>query len=243
MYHLQHEYSKHLLSDSKYFLAPYRTSLRWEDLVQKVAADAAEMRHIRSLKTIPDLHRRNEALLDWVERHRAEFGAGLTMDEGEEPSHGWGSLEVDVFQWVFESGIPTDCWAAVKQYAELNHGNNPWLRTPAFGTAAARRLLLSVAADDNALAGNRTRALKLLALPATLWPPAPLGPPGPAEPIDGQEQGVIIDAVSPLLKSAYPPIRAAAAGGAPRNQFPEIGLPQVVLDRSRPVRPEGGLPE
>ncbi len=136
VYHLQHEYSKHLLSDSKYFFAPYRASLRWEDLVQKVAADAAEMRHIRSLKTIPDLHRRNEALLDWVERHRAEFGAGLTMDEGEEPSHGWGSLEVDVFQWVFESGIPTDCWAAVKQYAELNHGNNPWLRTPAFGTAA-----------------------------------------------------------------------------------------------------------
>ncbi len=249
VYHLDHEHSKHLLSSNEYYLAPYRASVRWEDLVQKVAADAAEIRHIRSLKAISDPHRRNEALLDWVERRRAEFGAGLTMDYGEEPSFGWGSLEVDVFQWVFESGIPADCWAAVTRYAELNHGNNPWLRTPAFGTAAVRRLLLSVAADDNALAGNRIRALKLLALPATLWPPqAPLGPPGGAEPIDAQEQGVIIDAVSPLLKSAHPPIRAAAAGALLAISSPKPDpLESYCTDRALPalkrayqIEPPGG---
>jgi hypothetical protein len=152
----------------RYALHPYHSDVRWTDLVRRAEADAAEVSHIRSLKAIKDLYRRNAALLDWVERRRAEFGGGLTMDDGEEPSFGWGSLERDVFQWILESRIPEDCWAAVQLYAELNRGAVPGMGTAAFGSRAGRAWLLAVAADAGALAGRRERSLELLGAGDTL---------------------------------------------------------------------------
>jgi hypothetical protein len=191
-------------------LARYRPAVRWDDLVRKAETDAVEVNHIRALKEIDDPRRRNQALLDWVERHRQGFGGGLYMHDDEEPTFGWGSLEQDIFKWIFESEIPRDCWAAIKQYAELNQGHIPWLRSPAFGTRAGRRLLLSVVLDENALLGDRARALTLLKSAWTLWP-ATAGEDRAVEPLGEREQTALIDQVTPLLKNAYPRIRAAAA--------------------------------
>ena len=195
----------------EYLLFPYHSGVFWEELVRKAAADALEARLVRSLKAIDDPHRRNAALLDWVEGRRREFGGGLRMADDEEPTNGWGSLEQDVFKWIFETRIPADCWAAAKLYAGLNQGLLPFLKTPAFGTRAGRQLLLSVVADEGALDGHRARALEWLASPATLWsPPTPLRMPGAAESLDDMEQAALIDRVIPLLKSANARIRAAA---------------------------------
>jgi hypothetical protein len=209
-------YPEERFNPKGYTLRPYREELRWAELVRKTEADAAEVHRIRSLKKIEDPHRRNLALLDWIERHGREFdgwgfGHDPSVSDGEEPTRGWGSLEEDVFTWVFESHIPRDCWEAVKLYSQLHDGWNPWLQTPAFGTRAGRKLLLSVVVDDNALDANRARALELLALSGTLWsPPTWLRLQGASEPLDVTEQILLIDRITPLLKNTYPRIRRAA---------------------------------
>lgn len=219
-------------SSRKCFLTAYRRGFSWDDLLRAADADAAEVRRVRSLKAISDAHRRNVALLDWAERHRREFGGGLGMEDGEEPSSGWGSLEQDVFTWVLESQIPEDGWAAVKLYAELNQGWLPDLKTPAFGTRAGRSLLLAVAGDRATLAGNRVRALELLARPPTLWPPA-------AEALDEMGQAALIDGVAPLLKDADAPVRAAASQALLEASWPRPdALRTFRADRALPALTE-----
>jgi hypothetical protein len=144
-----------------------------------------------------------------VERRRREFGGGLSLDDGDEPTSGWGSVEQDVFQWIFESGIPSDCWAAVRAYAELNGGAAPLVRSPAFGTPAGRAWLLTAAQDENALAGDRSRALDLLGAADTLWPRKSDGPPA-AEPLSKEEQTALIDRLTPMLKDSNPAVRGDA---------------------------------
>src|SRR5207248_2732194 len=111
------------------------------------------------LRRIEDTRKRNRALLDWVERRRREFGGGLYLDSGEEPTSGWGSLEEDVFQWVFESRIATDSWSAVKLYAELNRGAVFQMRAPA---AAAILEASSPSYRDDLKPLHTTRALAAL---------------------------------------------------------------------------------
>ena len=86
---------------------------------------------------IDDPHRRNMALLKWIDRHGREFGGGLAMSGDDEPTNGWGSLEDDVFPWIYETHILQDCWAAIKLYGRLNQTYMLWLQTPAFGTRGA----------------------------------------------------------------------------------------------------------
>jgi hypothetical protein len=192
-----------------YNLLPYRSRITWDELVRKAAADAAETAHVQFIRKIEYPIKRNRALLDWVERRRREFGGGLSMDDGDEPAAGWGSLEQDVFQWIFESGIPSDCWAAVKAYAELNGGATPPLRAPAFGTQAGRTLLLTAAQDENALAGDRSRALDLLGAADTLWPRKSNALPAAAA-LSKEEQTALIDRLTPMLKDSNPTIRGNA---------------------------------
>jgi hypothetical protein len=140
-----------------------------------------------------------------VERHRADFGS---------TTNGWGNLEQDVFQWVLAAGGSEECWAAVRLYAELNHGAAPPLRSPAFARPDGRELLLGVAASEAGLEGDRLRALALLADRQTLW--------SESAPLTGKEQTELIDRLVPLLKSKRPPVRAAAAralhaASAPRD--------------------------
>lgn len=196
---------------NRYLLRDYRPGVRWDDLVRRVAEDAAEVSGIRAIKAIDDRHRRDLALLDWVERRRREFGGRWWMEDDDEPSAGWGTLEQEIFLWVFESRIPVDCWAAVKLYAELNQGSIPQLQTPAFGTRAGRDLLLTLALDEQALLGHRTRAVKLLRLSSTLWPLKTEGLPA-VEPLDEKAQTAFINRLTPLLKGPDPGLRAEAAG-------------------------------
>ncbi len=198
-----------------YTFFPYHWDIRWEDVVRSAEVGAQEIRHLRSLGEIEDPRRRNKALLDWVERHRTEFGAGRFMDKDREPSCGWGSLEQDVFQWIFESRVPEDCWAAVQVHVELNRGGLPCLPCGpvgmwAFSTRAGRSFLLKVASDDGLLIGPRVRALELLCEKDTVWPLRVEGAPDVEKP-DETEQAELIDRAIPLLKDASNAVRAAVA--------------------------------
>jgi hypothetical protein len=194
----------------RYLLTPYRAGVVWDDLVRAAADQAREVTHLRFLKTMDDPRRRNAALLDWVGRHRREFGGGPSLEGGEEPTAGWGGLEWEVFDWVFRSRIPADCWAAMELYAELNEGQIPGWHTPAFCNRAGRDLLLGVAADPAALTGRRVRALEALSRIMTLWP-GDFGGEPPVEPLDAAGQTALIDREVPLLKDASAAVRAAAA--------------------------------
>jgi hypothetical protein len=152
---------------------------------------------------------RNRGLLDWVERHRSEFSNGAPSAAPVQPA-GWYTLETDVFRWVLESGVAEDCWAAVKLHAELNGGEPPPLRTFPFSNPAGRALLLRVALDGKALAGDRVRALTLVGDANTLWPP-PSGGPSRVQPLEGKEQVDLLDRLTPLLKEKEASLRAATA--------------------------------
>ena len=90
-----------------------------------------------------------------------------------------------------------------------------------FRNGAGRQLLLSVVADDALLDGHRFRALHIFAIPETLWPLTPFREPGAVEPIDQEEQSILIDAFTPLLKNKNPRLRAAAARAILEASWPK----------------------
>src|SRR5262249_23039243 len=115
---------------------------------------------------------------------------------------------------------PVDCWSAVKLYAELNNGASPSLHGPAFGSRTGRTLLMRIATAEDALEGDRLRALTLLGHPFTLWArPLPRLP--QVQSLDAKEQADLIDRLTPLLTSKSSPLRAATARTLRRVSQPE----------------------
>jgi hypothetical protein len=134
---------------------------------------------------------------------------------------------------VLEDGTPEECWRAVRLYAELNQGTAPPLPAPSFGNRSGRDLLVSMALDAHALAGDRTRALGLLVDRNTLWPVA--RDRARVEPLGGQEQLDLLDRLLPLLKAREPLLRSTGARAVQRLSLREDGtLP--------PRSPPGILP-
>jgi hypothetical protein len=195
------------------YVLAVRPGADWAALLRQARADVAAVDRVLALKALPRPGERNRGLLDWAERHRHEFGGG--------PDSGWGPLETDVFRWVLEGGTPEECWQAVRLYAELNHGSAPPLPAPCFGNRPARDLLLGVALDDRALAGDRARALGLLVDQNTLRPAAQDRV--RVEPVGVQERLELLDRLVPLLKAREPPLRSAAARAVKRLSIPEGG--------------------
>ncbi|HEY7157382.1 MAG TPA: hypothetical protein VH575_25735 [Gemmataceae bacterium] len=185
------------------------------------AVRAEAVNDLFARKKLRSSARRNRALLEWIECHRHEFGAPITAEHPEKTPQGWGDLETQIFQWVLDSREPMDCWAAVKLYAELNHGAVPPLHVPAFGSRAGRALLLRVATANDALEGDRLRALTLLGHSLTLWA-APLPRLPQVQFLDAKEQVEILDRLIPLLTSPSAPLRAAAARTIRRASQPDV---------------------
>jgi hypothetical protein len=185
-----------------------RPGMDWPALVRQVKADVAEVDRVLRMRNLAQAERRNQALLNWVERHRHEFGGGFFTRDGEEPQ-GWGSLETWLFEWILESGRPEDSWAAARLYAGLYHGKAPHTPGAPFANRAGRHLLLGVVQADRTLEGDRARALTYLADPQTLWI-APSNGSQLWETLGNEEQGELIERLTPLLKSSSAPVRSAA---------------------------------
>jgi hypothetical protein len=187
--------------EGRYALA-VAAEVDWSAMLVRVRADIAALEGLRTAKGLARPQARNRRLLDWVERHRREFGGP--------PAYGWGALETEVFDWVLASGRVEDCWAAVRLYAELNRGVAPKLPPGCFASRAGRALLLRVACSDSALGGDRVRALALLAERA---------------PREGAERDELLDRLVPLLAVKDAVLRAAAARTICQVSHPGGGRP------------------
>ncbi len=199
------------------YLLAVQPEADWDALLRQVRADCLAHDRLLAARGLARPGSRCRALLEWVERHRTDFGS---------PTHGWGHLEQDVFQWVLASGDREECWEAVRRYAELNRGAVPPLPAPAFARPGGRDGLLRVALSDARLEGDRVRALVVLAHPHTLWSETPGTA---ARPLTGKEQEDLIDGLVPLLKAKSAAIRAAAAralnaASAPREHQTQRAL-------------------
>jgi hypothetical protein len=218
------------------YMLAVRRDLDWDALVRQVRAASAEYSRLLAAKNLARSGPRCRALLEWVERHRREFGTltdnwfwsetrrrrpGFVFPSAAGRLYsGWGELEQDVFQWILAAGDVEVCWAAVQLYAELNRGAVPPLRTPAFGRKDGRELLLRLALSERRLEGDRVRALALLAHRRTLWTEEPEQS---VRPLTEKEQADSIDRLTPLLQDPSAAIRAAAArtlhaASAPRDE-------------------------
>ncbi|HEY7423877.1 MAG TPA: hypothetical protein VH682_06490 [Gemmataceae bacterium] len=196
--------------DSSSYVMRERRDTNWAELVRQTRADAEAVNDLFARKKLPPSARRNRALLEWVEFHRHEFGAPTRAEHPEKTTQGWGDLQTQVFQWVLDRGEPADCWSAVKLYAELNNGAAPPLHGPAFGSRTGRAQLLRIATAEDALEGDRLRALTLLGHPLTLWTqPLPQLP--QVQSLDAKEQADLIDHLTPLLALKSAPLRAMTA--------------------------------
>jgi hypothetical protein len=145
-----------------YVMAPQEDRM-WANVVRDAKTAAAAINEVFQLKAVIGKER-TPRLLQWIERHRLEFGGGFY--DGDRT--GWGSLETDVFDWICDQARPEECWAAVRLYAELNHGATLRLKGPTFDSTAGRNFLFEIAMNVRMLDGDRARALTLLANSQTL---------------------------------------------------------------------------
>jgi hypothetical protein len=178
----------------------------WSALVARARSDGRAVEDLLARKALARPAARARALLAWAEERRREM-TGRGRD-------GWGKLETELFDWVLACGAPADCWAAVRLHAELNRGRVPASASSAFATPEGRALLLRVALDAGALAGDRLRALSLLAERATLWPEGKGG-------LSAGEQADLLDRLARLLGSDSGPLRAASSRAVLAASHPE----------------------
>jgi len=208
----------------------------WDDFLRHLERALPAVKRLLFLKDLPPGSRRNRALLDWIERHRLELVQIESASGQHRSEQGWGSLEMLPFQWVLDSGVLPDCWRAIQLYAEIHSGECLGLDRTIFCSPTGRAFLLHVALGDNQLEGQRRRALRLLASPATLLgkskalpslPPAQpsstqarsasaetgpgAGASGLGAPLDPREQGEILGQMKPLLQARSPALRTVAA--------------------------------
>lgn len=178
----------------------------WQYVVRDTKEAAKTIDEVLRLKAVSSSQRAT-GLLNWIERHRLEFGGGFYDDE----RNGWGSLETDVFGWCCTKARHEQCWIVSRLYAELNHGAVLPLKEPYFGTPAGREFLFQIALNERLLEGDRARALTLLAHPRTLAPAANSDDPD-VIPCSETDLALFMQKMTLLLEGNSQVIRAGATG-------------------------------
>lgn len=182
----------------------------WEETLRDAAEEVAAVGAVKRLRAIADARERSRALLAWIAEHGGEFGDGLLIasDEDDRGRAGWGSLELDTSEWVFESEVLEDCWRADVMHVARSPDDTPIASVHAYASPAGRTLLLQVAIDDVTSVPLRRRALARLA--GSFWQP-PRDPGSAVRQATPDEQRAAIAALIPLLRAADPGLRAGAA--------------------------------
>jgi len=162
------------------------------------------------LLKIDDPAKRNQALFEWIKKHKKEYGR-LWQVKGESSS-GWGTLDWKPFQLILETCRPEDAWRALKLFHELDHrpGYGPY--SHAFGSLYGRAILTRIAFDKKESPLNRKLALYQLGEVNNLWPRRLLMQENPGlSQIDAAEQQRILDEGILLLKDEDAEIRELSA--------------------------------
>jgi hypothetical protein len=199
------------INPGPYVMVP-RPDVMWGGYRLRAREVAVAMDHLLTLRDRPPGERRTQALFDWVEQHRNEFGGGFF-----EGHPGWGTVEEKVFDWLLETDARADVWRAVRLYSGVNQGGLPRLPRPVFATPQGRAFLRDTALDEQQLVGDRVRALTLLAAPATLGGGAA---DDRVQPLTRAEQKETLARLRPLLSAAPPVLRTAAIRAVQRLSAP-----------------------
>jgi hypothetical protein len=198
-----------------------RPRLNWWRVVARVRSDIATVDRLQAYRRFTRPHRRAQALLDWVRRHRGEFSAGSVPGLEDEMPAGWEDLQIAIFDWAVEGASPTDGWEAVRLYAELNNGELLQLRSPIFSSPQGRAFLAAVAANEKLPFTDRARALRLLGERITLWPSAEDLRRG-ARALPAKEQEGLLDQLARLLENSDETYRPALVRTIARLSIPEV---------------------
>lgn len=196
------------LNPGPYFFAEQK-GLEWKSLLDQIKLDVVAIADVRRLKKIEDPAERNRAILDWIEKHKDEFG-GSYFSGARDTYTGWGSLEHDVFVWIFDSCRLDDVMRAIKMWREIDKKGFGWPtgEVPTFASTEGRKLLLRIAADKNESLGDRQAALYRLA--GSLWPKRYLDQPLGLSCVTPTELASLIDEVLPLTKDEDAQLRRFA---------------------------------
>lgn len=201
--------------------APQLRPSRWPVLFERVRVDLATVDRLRAMRRVADPGRKTRALAEWIERHRAELSTPPPLHPDDEAPVGWEGLHVALFDWIFETDDPACAWSAVKLYARLHGGDLLRPRNGVFATAEGLAYLRRQVRDDNALPGDRARAVALLG---------------------GRPEA--LDDLLPLLGDRDPALRMAAVLAIGRMARPERAIdPLIAAYRSAapgPLRDELG---
>ncbi len=205
-------------------------SEEWDGLLSRVQSAVEAVQRLQWARNLPASRGRNQALLDWVQRHRREFQTEVPLDQPTtalaalaadhwpeaQRERGWGELERQPLLWVLESGVLPDCWRAIELYAEIRSGACLGLKEKVFGSREGRAFLARIAGADDQLDGSRRRALRYLATQHTLRGKSAL---------DAAEQTELLERFRPLLQARSAGLRSQAA--------------RTILEVSRPLEEKG----
>jgi len=187
-----------------YYFVPVMT-LRWNSMIRRVRDDVVGVAEVMALKKIRDYTERNAAIFGWVELHRDEFRGRLSIGRDGEVAGGWGSLEPEVFNWIMESNIITDCWRAIETASSV--GTFPERTHLSFCSVGGRKLLMDKIFDEKLTEKLRTQTLHILC--GTFWRASSHEHPQHSM-VSRAEQTQIIEQLITLLHQKNPNLRAAA---------------------------------
>jgi hypothetical protein len=191
----------------------------WPKVINRVKESMAKVAPILELQRVEDVAKRNEAVLNWIEGNRKEFGFKRFDHDGVQ--EGLGSLGWTMFRWVMDSCLPADCWRAATLYREL-YGSHPETdsKRPSFGSVEGRAFLSRIAFDESRPEEDRVRALEWLL--GSLWPYS-----DPAMPrigrLDRAEADALIEKAKPFLRAKSEQMRGAAVGVVFGASYPPSG--------------------
>jgi hypothetical protein len=195
-----------LMNPGGQYLLPMKGET-WEAMLAQVKKDMPSIAEMLRLGKIADPGKRNQAILTWIKNHRDHFGV---------KGKSWYSLEYRLFDWVMESCIPEDCWAAIQLSSEI--GIRPQKFHPSFCSKEGRKLLLAKVLDRSLSDSLRLRALQKLGN-GSIWY-AHGGQYPRTHVATRTEQMSIIDHVLPMLKSKKASWREASARCLMSASFP-----------------------
>ena len=196
------------LNPGPYFFAEQK-GLEWKSLLDQIKLDVVAIADVRRLKEIKDPAERNDAILDWIEKHKDEFG-GSYFNGARDTYTGWGSLEHDVFVWILDSCRLDDAMRAIKAWRAIDKKGFGWPtgEVPTFASTEGRKLLLRIAADKKESLVDRQSALYRLS--DSLWPKRYLDQPLGLSCVTPTELASLIDDVLLLTKDEDAQLRRFA---------------------------------
>ena len=98
-----------------YYLAP-RPGVGWTETLDATRDTIGRVEAVFAMRDIAEPRARNDAIFEWIQTHRDEFGQDCRLSEppdDEAQSTAWCSLERLPYEWILETATPEEAWRAI----------------------------------------------------------------------------------------------------------------------------------